>query len=58
MPELQDQADGCTVTMKNNRLLCREWVNVFEKETCTSRDTSDVAYVRNNFDVLTMLIDH
>ncbi len=39
-------------------LLCREWVNVFEKGTFTSRDTSDVAYVRNNFDVLTMLIDH
>ena len=30
----------------------------FSKETRTSRDTLDVAYVRNDFYVLTMLIDH
>ena len=30
----------------------------FSKETCTPRDILDFAYVRNDFDVLTMLIDH
>lgn len=30
----------------------------FSKETCTPRNILDFAYVRNDFDVLTMLIEH